>query len=470
LIKKTVLIHKTPASWKRANLFAHNDLLNQNILMDVLCPLEENYVPQDIVYTDIYTSLLGRVSKKLQFDELHIVQGFDPHEKRNWQSAGKPGFVHLNDKITYWSIDEPNHLAAFLDADLLFTRGNYLHLHQEFEQYRTSKSSVWVHYPATSEYFPHVERFLRTWRDRLDKKWSVESRRFLPILEALEAEHRSTGVPFLEQSAEGEVLMSPDVLYNKIQTFEELCMKQKLKVQNSPYDIVLFDDAVKKNYFTQKYPNSMPVTFTKPSLNRMIDVSLVRKWDLVFCGSTLQPTKNHMVFGNLLRYLDQMTDTKIRIIVIGNMGGIPAFDRLISKNYMNLDIENRGLLSRSETLEIFNHSRALLVTSGRDCNPRIISEATMHGARIIALDLLSDGFEIIKSTPSLGAVVSTSTRDWFYARNGNVKCLPNENMAKEILNELRRSNAPLVTAHTAEHTFNLSDCADKLATTILSVI
>ena len=469
MTKKAVLIHKTPASWQRVNLLEHDNSLDQNKLMKVLFPLDKKCVPPDIVNTDIYASLLYEVSEKLQIDELHIVQCFDIDEKRNWQSIETTGFAYLNDKVTYWSIAEPSHLIPFLDVDLLFTRGNYLHLHQEFEQFRTSKSGVWIHYPATSEYFPHVDRFFRTWGDRLDQKWSVESSRFSPILEALEAEHGLTSGVSLEPNVQNNELMSRDIFYKRIKAFEQLCMKTRQKVEKTPYDVVLFDDIAKKNYFTRKYSNSMPVSFIKPSIDRGIDVSLDRKWDLVFCGTTLQSTKNHMIFGNLLRYLDQFTDTKIRLVVVGNMGGMPAFDRLITENYEHLEIENKGLLSRSETIEIFNQSRALLITSGRDCNPRVISEATMHGARIIALDLLSDGYQVIKATPALGAIVPTSTRGWFYTRNGNLKCLPNENMAMEVLNELERSKAPLLTARSAEHTFNLSNCAELIARTILSV-
>jgi len=470
MTRRAVLIHKTPSSWNKINILSNDEVLHISQVEDILSPLGSNQIPTDIIDTDMYTSIIREVTEILGFEELHIVQGFDPNEKRNWQSAERSGFSRLDNRTIYWSIDEPMHLCAFLDFDLLFTRGRYPHLHKGLSKRRLSSSGVWMHYPATSRYFPHFDRFIRTWHQRLNVNWDVEKDRFLPVLDALQLEHklRFNGLES-EREIDSHLLMSIEGFQPIFKSLEDLCLKRRPRMEDCQYDIVMSDDIANIGELERIYPDCLVIPFVKPSLKRLVPVEIKRTWDLVFCGTSLQSTKNHMLFGNLLKHIDELSIEKLRIVVIGNRGNLPAYDRLLSVEYRKLEIEDRGEISRSETLEIFNRSRALLVTSGRDSNPRIISEAAIHGARVIALDLLSDGFETIKSNPLFGAIIPSTTRDWFYTRNGNLECFASKLLAEDILNELEKSKVPLLTAGAAERIFNLTNCANKLANIISSI-
>ena len=96
-----------------------------------------------------------------------------------------------------------------------------------------------------------------------------------------------------------------------------------------------------------------------------------------------------------------LLDTNISVGIAGDRGNIPAFSRGLSSKFENITVENLGEVPREELFDLFNNSRTLVVLSGRDCNPRIIQEAGMCGAYVIAADTLSDGFEIFSKHPLL---------------------------------------------------------------------
>ena len=105
LTKRAVLIHKTPSSWQKLKALPHDNALDLTQVESLLNPLDSTQIPTDIIDTDIYTSLLREITGILGFEELHIVQGFDSNEKRNWQSAEQSGFARLDDRTMYSRFD-----------------------------------------------------------------------------------------------------------------------------------------------------------------------------------------------------------------------------------------------------------------------------------------------------------------------------------------------------------------------------
>lgn len=466
--RRAVLIHKTPSSWQKRENFSKEELPDMASLEALLSPLHSAEIPEGITGTDIYTSLLEEITRTLGLDELHIVQGFDPGEKRNWQSAGRPGKARLNERTVFYCVDDPAHLCAFLDARLLFTRGRYPILHRELQRHRCS--GVWMHYPATSNYFPHFDRFIQTWRHSLTAHWSENRKKFLSVLRAMLTEH-GLQLGWLETDGvfDPERLRSPDDLQPIFEALDKLRLRRRPKQKDCPYQLVLCDDVASVTEVKRMYPGAKATPFIKPALDRKSRIELERTWDLAFCGTSLQSTKNHTLFVGLLEQLDKLTKNTLRVAVLGNRGDVAGYQQALDQTYQNIEITDIGEVSRDEALVVFGRSRALLITSGRDCNPRVIAEAALHGARIIVLDLLSDGLEVIAANPLLGAVITSNSHDWRYARNGNLAISATAEIAGSILDELDESSDPQATVEYAKRVFDLTTCAEMLSAEIVRV-
>ena len=207
---------------------------------------------------------------------------------------------------------------------------------------------------------------------------------------------------------------------SKVSQLKQFIEERRFATRDVPYDVVLADDIETSDVLNNVYQNSLIHRYTKPSLNLELDIRYSREFDIFFCGTTLQTTKNHIQFTNLLRILDDITETSLKVGIAGDQGNIPAFTEELSYNYENITVENLGEVPREELFDLFNNSRTLVVLSGRDCNPRIIQEAGMCGAYVIAADTLSDGFEIFSDQPLLGTIIATKKTSWFYQKNGNL--------------------------------------------------
>ena len=141
----------------------------------------------------------------------------------------------------------------------------------------------------------------------------------------------------------------------------------------------------------------------------------------------------------------------------------------VSKHFHHLIVENHGEVSKAELFNLFNDSRALVVLSGRDCNPRIIQEAGMCGTRVLAADILSDGFESIALQPLLGAIILTKKESWFYQSNGNLIFDTNQKFVEKVLKEVSISKMPYATQRTAIAVYSLELAAKQISTTITSL-
>ena len=110
----------------------------------------------------------------------------------------------------------------------------------------------------------------------------------------------------------------------------------------------------------------------------------------------------------------------------------------------------------------------MIVTSGRDANPRIIQESLVHGARVIAVDTLSDGLDFISSNPLLGAVLKSNISEWKYSRNGNLLFEPSVHLASLVLKEIEKSNFPDLVMNISRKKLSLENSVNPLINTIRS--
>ena len=134
-----------------------------------------------------------------------------------------------------------------------------------------------------------------------------------------------------------------------------------------------------------------------------------------------------------------------------------------------IDIDDLGQLSREQALTVFAKSRVLLLTSGRDANPRVISEAATCGARVIALDILSDGFEVLSSNPAIGSLIKVDPFTKSYIENGNISCMITPDLVKDILNEIEKTKTSIFTKEVAKRLFDLPKNLEESLAAIIAL-
>jgi hypothetical protein len=225
---------------------------------------------------------------------------------------------------------------------------------------------------------------------------------------------------------------------------------------------VLIDDGSQFSHYSSIYPGTQVLHFQKPATLLSPAEQQTRQFDLMFCGTTLQTTKNHLQFLSLLDQLDTMSTSPLKVGIVGNQGNLPAFSNGLRKSHQNIEILDFGEVGRGKLGEIFNQTRCLIVLSGRDCNPRVIQEAGLHGVRALVADTLSDGIDVIKDNPLLGSVIQTNKHSWFYQRNGNLLFDVDRKFAKRVANELAYSFHPRTTSEVANSIYSLESIVKDL--------
>jgi hypothetical protein len=111
----------------------------------------------------------------------------------------------------------------------------------------------------------------------------------------------------------------------------------------------------------------------------------------------------------------------------------------------------------------------MVILSGRDSNPRVIQEAGALGVRTIVADTMSDGLEILKINPLIGAVIQTEKTTWFYSRNGNLKFRVDSDFAKNVLMEINRSESPIAVANICKSLYDFDASLSEVVEIIRSL-
>lgn len=450
-MKHLVLLHKTPASWNKKETLDSLQMNDGN--GEVFPELTVSDGLASMLQDDVYINICESLGEAAGFDMVHIVQGYEPGEPRNWFVEELAGRCLVKPNLMYWCLDHPSQIGFLPKTTCVFSRGKYHRLHTYLRQHAPFTGNlIWYHYNATAAHFPHLERYQHHAQQAL-----AEGARSLDKIRTnllgMGVEHDLTISGTRWEAISGEDI---ERLVNKLQTVRR-------KVNTTPYDVLLVDDPISVNEAQAMYPGVLMLPFVKPSLPNHNAIDSPRRFDLIFCGTTLQTTKNHMQFLELLNGLDNLTTESISVAVVGNQGNMFAFDEGLKKPFDNIKVEDLGELSRAELQQTFAQSRVLVVLSGRDANPRVIQEAGMAGTRVLVADTLSDGRQVLANNRALGGVINTNKATWFYQRNGNVFFRADASFAKKVLNELNLSFHPLLTSRVAKTTYSLDKVVALLA-------
>lgn len=450
-MKHLVLLHKTPASWNKKETLDGLQINDEK--GEVFPELTMSDGLASMLQDDVYINICESLGQAAGFDMVHIVQGYEPEEPRNWFVEEQAGRCLVKPNLMYWCLDHPSQFGFLPKTTCVFSRGKYHRLHTHLRQHTPFAGDlIWYHYNATAAHFPHLERYQHHAHQAL-----AEGARSLDKIRVnllgMGVEHDLTISGTRWESISGADI---DRLVNKLQT-------ARRKAQTTPYDVLLVDDPSSVNEVQAMYPGVLMLPFVKPSVPNHNANNTLRSYDLMFCGTTLQPTKNHMQFLELLNGLDNLTTESISVAVVGNQGNMFAFDEGLKKPFENIKLYDLGEVSRAELHHTFTQSRVLVVLSGRDANPRVIQEAGMAGTRVLVADTLSDGWQVLANNRALGAVINTNKATWFFQRNGNVFFHADASFAKKVLNELNFSFHPLLTSRVANTTYSLDKVVALLA-------
>lgn len=432
-----VLILKTPAIWNKIEQLPVSPIVADRLFDDNIFEITPEL--KTLFETDLYIMMSKSICEKLELDELHIVQGFSPDEKRNWINAETAGRYTIDEKTTYWCITEPKDILPFLKMEIIFTRGNYEKLHTCLFEFidGNGQRPIWLHYPATAMMFPHViKHHKRASSAAVQNSYEHQ----IALREQVNGMYVEHDIRSSDHSKTNDTQEMLEILNSKF-------MKIRRKVNKGPYDIVLVDDISSVEEYNLVYPNSIISSFVKPNISMNSNLNFEREYDIIFCGTTLQKTKNHMQFITLLKRLDEASAGILKIAIAGNQGNMTSFSEGLTRKYQNLIVDDFGQLSTSQLFELFNDSKTMVVLSGRDSNPRVIQEAGGLGVRTIVADTMSDGLDTLKDHPLIGAIVPTKKTTWFYSRNGNLKFDVDSEFAENVLKEIKLSKSPIVVAN-----------------------
>ena len=467
LTTRAVLYHKTPAIWSRLASFDEDAPASVEELKNSLGELDLKEVPIDIMNTDIYVGMVRWLAEQMNVDEIHIVQGYESSEAKNWTVSSEMGFHEVSENIYYWSVDNAAHLIPFMDNKFMMTRGNYPRLHINLASIQP-KHGVWLHYAATSLHLPHLQNMLDWWGEHHNKSMNHHNR-FYQFINLLINNNPKLFSKAIHEKFD-ELQFSPGdktqtELIKELKNWDDSRFKE---LKKSPYDIILIDDSSTREIMNKVHPRALIYTFVKPCLEHETPAQK-EEFDVVFAGTSLQKTKNHSLFTDLLSGFDKILNRKIKVAILGNLGGDIDYQNALDIDYEMIDINDMGQLSREEALSVFAKSRSLLLTSGRDANPRVISEAATCGAKVIALDILSDGFEVLSLNPAIGSLIEVDPFTKSYVENGNFSCMVTPDLVKDVLNKIEDSASSIFTREVAKRLFDLPTNLEESLAAIIAL-
>ncbi len=450
-----LLFHKVPAFWEseaksnpvRQNSVSSdfpsiNDLTQEEI--SLLSAFEE----------DIFFLLARNIANYLSIEKVDVVLGQDRSEVRNWDVISRDGVIEQDEKFVFWSTSSSDLLPDIENVEVLVLRGNYPNFHNQLiSKY---KPATTVLYPATSLFFPHFSDRMRELIP-LVLKGQISLEDIGYYLENLSRQpvFSKVKVPEIKSKmTDLEVLEFRKLFRN----FLESCIKisNEIRERKSPgnYSIVLYDEKSNLESLSEIYPNSRLLQFNKAASPIFkLDLQIIREYDLLFTGTTIQKTKNHPLFYEIVDNLLSV-DPEIRIAIVGVTDGIEDLQKRWEDNQVDLF----GRVSKKELCEIYNKSDTHLVTSGRDCFPRTIPESIACGCHVLALDILSDGLSVLSENPLVGTVIDTK-EDFFSLEPSYSSSisLSSDNIFNQILDQLSVNRDPLLIATLGGELFPVDD-------------
>lgn len=327
---------------------------------------------------DIYIDLMQRLREHQIISDIHIILATKKDNRDNYSNKFNlfNGIYHKHRDIHFWRVHNLSDLTFIKNATLIFNRGRYDKLYRQLNF--DSSTSFIINYPATA--------------------------------------------------------MNQMVVDGKI-------VDDSQSYRSSfPYDVMFIDEVDKHQEYRLMYPKTTNfVSLHKKGFDN-ITVTQNRPYDIVYCGSTMYPTKNSNLFLDYLNYLSK-NKIHMKICIVSKFD-----DKMPTFNYLQIDQKNNVSYENMKTL--FCQSKNNLIMSGRDANPRVISEALSCGCYCICLDTLSDGYSIFKERPLLGTIIPTHNK--YLAENSSACCKPSDDLFDRITNEVMISRD----AHLIAETFS----------------
>ena len=450
ILDSAVLIHKPPASWNKEKNLITDSIKSIPNLQSNYDSLPHSLVFEEMQKSDIYYSIFIKLCQRLGINDIHIVQAFDNLEIRNYATERRKGYI-VSEGIKFWSVDSIPDISPFFKCSLLMTRGQYPKFHSQMREFRGDGKGCWIHYPATARHYPWFEQVTQSWREDMEHKYSETSEK---IKSFLRSRRGSKWKPIKALSFQGIHKSIIDRIFRTV-------LDQQAELTCDAYDIVLVDDSKSILSATNTFPNAYPLVFVKPGFPPEFEIkSGNREFDIIFCGTTLVPTKNHHSFMALVSELNR-EGRKFNICVVGDEGSIPEFTEFTNSYFANIQISNLGVVSRKEIFSLFAKSKICLVLSGRDCNPRIIAESGLHGCRVIAANTISDGFETLQKYPILGSILSTPVSQFRYDASSSP--IPDiSESVNELISQIDKSIHPISTSKLAISLFDVDQQVIKI--------
>jgi len=306
---------------------------------------------------DIYLNIFVQINKLYNFDTVHYIYLYDqiPFNYGINQTNKKTLKIEKiinNVKVIVWILEKYEQIYNFSDAKVYFLRGEYHKLYSKL----CSKNSYKIFYPAVSLIYTHTKKDLS----------------------------------------------KPLTLLNTNKTLKKTDF-------NYDYDLILSHED--KN-ITKKYGEHLNYLLFKKWANKdnFNNLNIRRIYEFIIVASSKQPTKNHKLFFDFLKYYDNYIDknfnlnnNKILIAYVSNKQNLTEY----IESYKCLNIVFFNNLNPSELNIVYNKSRINLIFSGRDCCPRVISEAGNCGCYNICVDTLSDGKFYYKEP--YGVIINSDT-------------------------------------------------------------
>ncbi len=403
--RSIVLFHKVPAIWEsmaRKDIDGELQSKKKFEKLQNLSVEEKNLLNN--LETDIFFLLSKNIADYVDIDTVNVVLGQDPTEIRNWDVISRDGMIVHKGKFVFWSTSSPDSLPFFENVEALILRGNYPNFHNKLIKKYSPSTSVF--YPATSLFFPHF-------RERMRELITLVLRGHIPneiiseYLENLSSQSIFSKVKKPRIKKEMTDLETFE-LRKLFRNFLESCIKisDNLRERESPgnYSIVLYDEESNHESLSKIYPRSRLLPFKKAaSPNFYLKINSEREYDIVFTGTTIQKTKNHSLFYEIVDgIVSSNPDCRIAIV------GVTSGETQLKKRWpSNVDVFGR--ITKNELLEIYNQSKSHIITSGRDCFPRTIPESVVCGCHVLVLDIISDGLSVIEGNPLIGTIIDTKS-------------------------------------------------------------
>ena len=347
------------------------------------------------MYSDIYVYIFVRFLELGLIDNLHIVFGMAKNDKylyNNEPLFTNGNFYNYNDKICLWKLNDMKSLFSFANAKLYFYKGygNYEHFYSMLGM--ISPNAIFLRYLATA--LPYIAN--KPNNITIDDHWI-------------------------------DTYAQNNICRKKVKNFSDYFQKNYTK-----YDLLYIDTIGRESNYKKLFINVKQVAKLNKFSLMEYDEKIIKTYDLLFCASDQHPSKNWDIFYNFLNYCDK-NKKFMSVLIITPIVSSTSLQKY--HTLKNIQITIKKGLSCTEMNQYYNLSKNLLITFGRDANPRVMSESLSCGCFNIVLDILSDGKDVIENNPVLGRLIKISQQNISYeASYKSVKCTLTADQYNEIYN------------------------------------